>query len=152
MHILITGGCGFIGSALIRHIIRKTSCSVVNLDKLTYAAIFTQSVGETVPVTLSEPYNSCGRLGYPSASAVRGLSSLHPERQPCASSIHLSHRIVNCRAARSVPFAPLMTPAYGLACPTSYQAAAALSLVVRVSVFSIFSTFSSTGLHPHGIT
>ncbi|WP_411359025.1 dTDP-glucose 4,6-dehydratase [Pseudidiomarina salilacus] len=37
MKILITGGAGFIGSALIRHIIQTTSDSVVNVDKLTYA-------------------------------------------------------------------------------------------------------------------
>ncbi|TCT09050.1 dTDP-glucose 4,6-dehydratase [Paralcaligenes ureilyticus] len=37
MKILITGGAGFIGSALIRHIIRDTPDSVVNVDKLTYA-------------------------------------------------------------------------------------------------------------------
>ncbi len=35
--ILITGGAGFIGSALIRHIIANTRDAVVNLDKLTYA-------------------------------------------------------------------------------------------------------------------
>jgi dTDP-glucose 4,6-dehydratase len=35
--ILITGGAGFIGSALIRYIISKTLHSVCNLDKLTYA-------------------------------------------------------------------------------------------------------------------
>ncbi len=34
---LITGGAGFIGSAVVREIIRNTSCSVINLDKLTYA-------------------------------------------------------------------------------------------------------------------
>ena len=38
MHkILITGGAGFIGSAVIRHIINNTTYSVVNVDKLTYA-------------------------------------------------------------------------------------------------------------------
>ena len=37
MKILVTGGAGFIGSAVIRHIIHKTGDSVVNLDKLTYA-------------------------------------------------------------------------------------------------------------------
>ncbi len=37
MKILITGGAGFIGSAVIRHIIKNTSDSIVNVDKLTYA-------------------------------------------------------------------------------------------------------------------
>ncbi|WP_369988568.1 dTDP-glucose 4,6-dehydratase [Pseudomonas xanthosomatis] len=37
MRILITGGAGFIGSALIRHLIDNTDHEVLNLDKLTYA-------------------------------------------------------------------------------------------------------------------
>lgn len=37
MKILVTGGAGFIGSAVIRHIIQLTQDSVVNVDKLTYA-------------------------------------------------------------------------------------------------------------------
>lgn len=37
MRILVTGGAGFIGSALIRHLIQDTPHSVLNLDKLTYA-------------------------------------------------------------------------------------------------------------------
>ena len=35
--ILVTGGCGFIGSALVRHLIRTTEAQVVNVDALTYA-------------------------------------------------------------------------------------------------------------------
>lgn len=35
--ILITGGAGFIGSAVVRHIIRETDDRIVNVDKLTYA-------------------------------------------------------------------------------------------------------------------
>jgi dTDP-glucose 4,6-dehydratase len=37
LKILVTGGCGFIGSAVCRRIIRETEHSVVNLDLLTYA-------------------------------------------------------------------------------------------------------------------
>ncbi|MFZ3515439.1 dTDP-glucose 4,6-dehydratase [Vibrio harveyi] len=37
MKILVTGGAGFIGSAVIRHIICDTQDTVINLDKLTYA-------------------------------------------------------------------------------------------------------------------
>ena len=38
MRVLLTGGCGFIGSAVIRHLIRNTGHQVVNVDKMTYAA------------------------------------------------------------------------------------------------------------------
>src|SRR3984893_18001542 len=38
MKLLLTGGCGFIGSAVVRHLLRNTDHVVVNVDKLTYAA------------------------------------------------------------------------------------------------------------------
>src|SRR6266404_7418152 len=37
MRILVTGGAGFIGSAVCRHLIQETNAEVVNVDKLTYA-------------------------------------------------------------------------------------------------------------------
>ena len=41
MRILVTGGAGFIGSALVRHLIASTEHEVLNYDKLTYAATLT---------------------------------------------------------------------------------------------------------------
>jgi dTDP-glucose 4,6-dehydratase len=38
MRLLLTGGCGFIGSAVVRHVLRTTAHSIVNVDKMTYAA------------------------------------------------------------------------------------------------------------------
>jgi len=53
MIILITGGAGFIGSAVIRHIINNTNDSVVNVDKLTYAG----NLESLLTVAQSERYN-----------------------------------------------------------------------------------------------
>jgi dTDP-glucose 4,6-dehydratase len=53
MKILVTGGAGFIGSALIRHIINKTKHHVVNIDALTYAG----DLSSLSSVDISERYN-----------------------------------------------------------------------------------------------
>ena len=52
MKILVTGGCGFIGSAVCRHLVRDLGIDVVNVDKLTYAA----SEGSTAEIAGSPNY------------------------------------------------------------------------------------------------
>ncbi len=53
MKILVTGGAGFIGSALIRHLVSETDCEVINLDKLTYAG----NLDSLQPVAESSRYH-----------------------------------------------------------------------------------------------
>ena len=47
MKIIVTGGAGFIGSAVVRHIIANTDWRVINLDKLTYAGNL-ESLGDAI--------------------------------------------------------------------------------------------------------
>ncbi|MDW2092038.1 dTDP-glucose 4,6-dehydratase [Vibrio sp. 1865] len=62
MKILVTGGAGFIGSAVVRHIIENTSDSVVNVDCLTYAGnLESLAVVDTSERYAFEQVNICDR-------------------------------------------------------------------------------------------
>ncbi|MEX0606036.1 MAG: dTDP-glucose 4,6-dehydratase [Marinobacter sp.] len=76
MKLLITGGAGFIGSAVIRHIIANTADEVVNVDKLTYAGNL-ESLAEVSgsPRYHFEQVDICDRTS---------LDRLFNERQPDA--------------------------------------------------------------------
>lgn len=72
MKILITGGAGFIGSALIRHLIANTEHSVVNVDCLTYAGnLSTLSSVDSSDRYAFEKVNVCD------ATAIKGVFDRH---------------------------------------------------------------------------
>jgi dTDP-glucose 4,6-dehydratase len=66
MRLLLTGGCGFIGSAVVRHLIRRTDHVVINLDKMTYAAS-----EEALEAARHDPRHVLVRADVADAAAVR---------------------------------------------------------------------------------
>jgi len=72
MRILLTGGCGFIGSAVIRHLIRATDHQVVNVDKMTYAAS-----EDALEDARNHPRHHHIRADIIDAAAMRGIFATH---------------------------------------------------------------------------
>ncbi len=72
MKFLITGGCGFIGSAVIRHLIRATDHTIINIDKMTYAAS-----EDALEEARTDPRHSLIRADITDAAALREIFATH---------------------------------------------------------------------------
>ncbi len=68
MRILLTGGCGFIGSAVVRHALAATGHEIVTVDKMTYAASEAALEGAR-----SDPRHTLIRADITDAAAMRAI-------------------------------------------------------------------------------
>jgi dTDP-glucose 4,6-dehydratase len=66
--IFVTGGAGFIGSAVVRHLLRDTHARVVNIDKLTYAANL-----DSLPGAVGNPHYAFEQTCICEAASLRRL-------------------------------------------------------------------------------
>ncbi|MBO1358740.1 dTDP-glucose 4,6-dehydratase [Acetobacter sacchari] len=75
MRILLTGGCGFIGSAVVRHLIGATAHQVLNVDAMTYAAS-----SETVEAVAGSDRYRFAHVDIADGAALDGLfTSFQPD-------------------------------------------------------------------------
>src|SRR5580704_897112 len=71
----VTGGAGFIGSAVIRHLLDDTDAFVVNIDKLTYASSL-----DSIPQAAGNPRYRFAQVDICNAPALRRLFDQHQPR------------------------------------------------------------------------
>ena len=73
--IFVTGGAGFIGSAVIRHLLAETGAVVVNIDKLTYASNL-----YSIPQAVNNPRYRFAQVDIGDGAALRALFAQHRPR------------------------------------------------------------------------
>jgi dTDP-glucose 4,6-dehydratase len=76
MRVLVTGGAGFIGSALVRHLVRDVGAEVLNVDKLTYAG----NLASLTSIENSPNYRFLKADICDGAAMAEAFSSFRPDR------------------------------------------------------------------------
>jgi dTDP-glucose 4,6-dehydratase len=74
--VFVTGGAGFIGSAVVRHLLDHTGAHVVNIDKLTYASNL-----QSIPQAAGHPRYAFAEVDICNGAALKALFDRH---QPAA--------------------------------------------------------------------
>ena len=93
MKIIVTGGAGFIGSAVCRHLVREVGADVLNIDKLTYAANLESLASiRTLHNQLSRPMSAIAQNGRPGLirpdAVIHLAAESHVDRSSRARRIH----------------------------------------------------------------
>jgi len=141
MNLLVTGGCGFIGSNLIRHVIdRPEVARLVNLDCLTYAGH-----AENVAVVAAHPKYSFERVDLRDKAAVRRVVREH-------AITHVLHLAAESHVDRSIagPDAFIHTNVLGTfhlieACRELWATPAAGARFVHVSTDEVYGSLGAGG-------
>jgi len=90
MRVLVTGGAGFIGSALVRYLVAEEGCEVLNLDKLTYAG----NLGSLAPVEGRNTYSFIQADICDRQAVVEAITGFRPD--------HIMHLAAESHVDRSI--------------------------------------------------